>query len=316
LWRHENKSDEEATDEDASDEANIGDEVSKAKKSSYSPNAIFKRQMNVSRRDSHTKLANLEKELKRRSKLIDRELKRNDKIFKSTIKLLLLGTGESGKSTILKQMRIIHASKFTYKEKLETIYDIKSNIRDSILSILEAMERFDIKLENAKLNEAREYVYENIHLFTLNNISTVISDQNNNHLKPNRMLATSTPGAANPTAKTYQSTTTLNPHNNTNHNAHQTNSCAALNNPNSSNSNNSFRNECGCESQEELNEKLARLWQSIGALWADGGTKRCAKRGNEFHLIDSAEYFLDRLSVIKQTDYLPDEQDILRFVNV
>jgi hypothetical protein len=305
MWGRANDSDEENED----DEASAGEERAPRGKSSLdsqntNDSPPLKKNVNVSGRASQSgKLVDLEKELKRRSKLIDRELKKSDKIFKSTIKLLLLGTGESGKSTILKQMRIIHASKFTYKEKVEIIYDIKSNIRDSILSILEAMERFNVAFENERLVEAREYVYENIHLFTLNNISTAI-DQNNN---PQQQ-------------KTRQTST--NHHNSTNHqssnNSHSNtrlSSSATLNVSNSMNtnaSNNSFRSECGCESQEELNEKLDRLWQCIEAMWADAGAKRCAKRGNEFHLIDSAEYFLDRLAIIKQLDYLPNEQDILR----
>ena len=44
----------------------------------------------------------------------------------------------------------------------------------------------------------------------------------------------------------------------------------------------------------------------------DNNVKKCSKRGNEFHLIDSAHYFLDRINIIKQKEYIPDDQDILR----
>lgn len=45
--------------------------------------------------------------------------------FSSKVKLLLLGAGESGKSTFLKQMRIIHGYRFGQEEideYRETIY--------------------------------------------------------------------------------------------------------------------------------------------------------------------------------------------------
>ena len=103
------------------------------------------------------------KEMRKKSKQIDRALKKSGKEFRETIKLLLLGTGESGKSTVLKQMRIIHTmTKFSLEERKENVRYIKSNMRDSILSILDAMERFGINFENNHLNELKEYVYDHI----------------------------------------------------------------------------------------------------------------------------------------------------------
>lgn len=47
--------------------------------------------------------------------------------------MLLLGAGESGKSTIVKQMRILHVNGFSDTERKQKIEDIKKNIRDAIL---------------------------------------------------------------------------------------------------------------------------------------------------------------------------------------
>lgn len=105
-----------------------------------------------------------ERKKRKRSLAIDKEIKKNRIVFKKTIRLLLLGIGDSGKSTILKQMHIIHISKFNEQERLENVNDIKSNIRDSVLSILEAMERLQIAFDDPTLVAAREYVYDNIDL--------------------------------------------------------------------------------------------------------------------------------------------------------
>ena len=46
------------------------------------------------------------------------------------------GAGESGKSTIVKQMRILHVNGFDEAEKRKKIQDIKRNLRDAIVSII------------------------------------------------------------------------------------------------------------------------------------------------------------------------------------
>jgi len=50
--------------------------------------------------------------MKARSLRIDRQLREDERRMRRTVKLLLLGAGESGKSTFLKQMKIIHGVKF------------------------------------------------------------------------------------------------------------------------------------------------------------------------------------------------------------
>lgn len=48
-----------------------------------------------------------------RSREIDKELQAVHRQFENAIKILLLGTGESGKTTIIKQMKILHINGFT-----------------------------------------------------------------------------------------------------------------------------------------------------------------------------------------------------------
>lgn len=48
-----------------------------------------------------------------RSRELDKELQAVHKQFENAVKILLLGTGESGKTTIIKQMKILHINGFT-----------------------------------------------------------------------------------------------------------------------------------------------------------------------------------------------------------
>ena len=61
------------------------------------------------------------------------------------LKLLLLGTGESGKSTFIKQMRIIHGSGYSDEDKRSFIKLIFQNIITSLNSIITAMDNLRIR---------------------------------------------------------------------------------------------------------------------------------------------------------------------------
>lgn len=160
-----------------------------------------------------------------RSKEIDRKIKEQAKIYQSTIKLLLLGAGESGKSTVIKQMRIIHMKQFTNEERRDKIADIHSNIKVSILSILNAMEKYAYEFNDSNLKELQNYLLDM-------------------------------------EVKNFEFTT--------------------------------------------------KTWDVIETLWKNENVKQCALKGDEYHLLDSAQYFLDRVSFIRKDDYLPNDQDILR----
>jgi guanine nucleotide-binding protein subunit alpha-13 len=63
-----------------------------------------------------------------RSKEIDRELHTAKRRMRATQKIALLGAGESGKSTFLKQMQIIHGNGFTEDEIIAYRTQIYENI--------------------------------------------------------------------------------------------------------------------------------------------------------------------------------------------
>jgi len=105
------------------------------------------------------------------AELTDREIKKGlkDDFKKQSqiTKLLLLGTGESGKSTILKQMKIIaNADKnidgLSDEEKKSQITIIRNNVLDSIEAILDAANTFTYTYADKEGKEAQDRCRENL----------------------------------------------------------------------------------------------------------------------------------------------------------
>ncbi|CAB4069652.1 GNAI [Lepeophtheirus salmonis] len=103
-------------------------------------------------------VSSLEKEAIERSKKIDQELKRDGEKASKEVKLLLLGAGESGKSTIVKQMRIIHESGYSSEDCLQYKRVVYSNTVQSLLAIISAMSKLRIDFhDRLRLEDARQF---------------------------------------------------------------------------------------------------------------------------------------------------------------
>ncbi|KAL1924834.1 uncharacterized protein VTP21DRAFT_4488 [Calcarisporiella thermophila] len=85
---------------------------------------------------------------RRKNEEIDNQLKRDRQNLRNEVKLLLLGAGESGKSTILKQMKLIHDGGYTTDERESFKEIIFSNTVQSMRVILDAMEQMGIEFSN------------------------------------------------------------------------------------------------------------------------------------------------------------------------
>ncbi|XP_061549682.1 guanine nucleotide-binding protein G(olf) subunit alpha isoform X2 [Phycodurus eques] len=169
-----------------------------------------------------------EKEARKVSKSIDRALKELKREYKQTHRLLLLGAGESGKSTIVKQMKILHVNGFNAEEKKQKIQDIRKNVKDAIVTIVSAMSTLipPVPLANPEDQFRIDYIKS----------IAPLSDFD--------------------------------------------------------------------YSQE--------FFDHAKKLWDDEGVKACFERSNEYQLIDCAQYFLDRIDSVRQSDYTPTDQDLLR----
>eukprot|EP00095_Tigriopus_kingsejongensis_P007150 snap_masked-scaffold300_size216557-processed-gene-1.25 protein:Tk07150 transcript:snap_masked-scaffold300_size216557-processed-gene-1.25-mRNA-1 annotation:"guanine nucleotide-binding protein g subunit alpha" len=60
------------------------------------------------------------------------------------LKLLLLGAGECGKSTFLKQIRILHNQGYSTTERHDFAYTIRINAASNLLALIEAMKKFNL----------------------------------------------------------------------------------------------------------------------------------------------------------------------------
>ena len=104
-----------------------------------------------------------DKQAAHRSAQIDRQIEQDGKKLKKECKILLLGTfarslprfsgilpgdlgsSESGKSTIVKQMRIIHQDGFSYDTKVTYREAIYSNLLESAQAVAAAMHKFKVE---------------------------------------------------------------------------------------------------------------------------------------------------------------------------
>ncbi|CAG7854770.1 Guanine nucleotide-binding protein subunit alpha [Serendipita indica DSM 11827] len=83
-------------------------------------------------------------EAKARNDEIESQLKRDRLMAKNEIKMLLLGAGESGKSTVLKQMKLIHHGGYSEQERDSYKEIIFSNTVQSMRAILDALPALDL----------------------------------------------------------------------------------------------------------------------------------------------------------------------------
>uniref|UniRef100_A0A1A8K513 Guanine nucleotide binding protein (G protein), alpha activating activity polypeptide, olfactory type n=1 Tax=Nothobranchius kuhntae TaxID=321403 RepID=A0A1A8K513_NOTKU len=169
-----------------------------------------------------------EKAQREANKKIEKQLQKERQAYKATHRLLLLGAGESGKSTIVKQMRILHVNGFNAEEKKQKIQDIRKNVKDAIVTIVSAMSTLipPVPLANPENQFRIEYIK----------------------------------------------------------------SIAPLSD---------------FDYPQEFFDHAKKLWD-------DEGVKACFERSNEYQLIDCAQYFLDRIDSVRQNDYTPTDQDLLR----
>ncbi|CAL8338181.1 unnamed protein product [Merluccius merluccius] len=102
-------------------------------------------------------LSSEEKAAAERSRMIDKNLREDGDKAAREVKLLLLGAGESGKSTIVKQMKIIHEDGYSEDECKQYRAVVYSNTIYSLMAIVKAMTTLKIDYgDSAREDDARQ----------------------------------------------------------------------------------------------------------------------------------------------------------------
>lgn len=79
---------------------------------------------------------------------IDTMIEKEKSAQNDEIKLLLLGSGESGKSTVAKQMKILYMNGFTEEELCGFKPSIYGNLVICMRALIEAASEFEVEIEN------------------------------------------------------------------------------------------------------------------------------------------------------------------------
>ncbi|TRY62764.1 hypothetical protein TCAL_11259 [Tigriopus californicus] len=96
-----------------------------------------------------------------KTKRIDRSIVNSGRKEAEKIKLLLLGAGESGKSTFVKQMKIIHTEGYTLVEQLEYRNVVIANTIQSLAAILKGMQVLKISYSSIETESmAKVFLFE------------------------------------------------------------------------------------------------------------------------------------------------------------
>jgi GTPase SAR1 family protein len=161
-------------------------------------------------------------EKRKKNKEYEQQLATQAKQEDEKIKLLLLGAGESGKSTIFKQMKIIYGDQYTEQERKAQIPTIFSNILQAMKILVDQTVAFNMA---SQINTKEEF--------------ELLKSMDENDL--------------------------INP----------------------------------------------RVGEAIDALWKDPTIQAVWNRRNEFQIIDSVQYYFNRINLIKRPDYIPDKDDII-----
>ncbi|KAF8879951.1 heterotrimeric G protein alpha subunit 4 [Infundibulicybe gibba] len=88
---------------------------------------------------------------KARNREVEKQLKEAKAKLAAQVKVLLLGSGDSGKSTILKQMRLIHKVPFSSQEIESYRQLVFDNLTRGIKYVLDAMEDMELKVSEENM---------------------------------------------------------------------------------------------------------------------------------------------------------------------
>ncbi|KAJ3428692.1 guanine nucleotide-binding protein g(o) subunit alpha [Anaeramoeba flamelloides] len=106
---------------------------------------------------NNSKRKNLKKQAKK-NKRIEKQLSQQNQQQDQEVKILLLGTGDSGKSTIVKQIQILYKGGFTENDLLNYKNVIRSNIKFYIKTLIKSCSQLGLKISEKNAEIAEDFV--------------------------------------------------------------------------------------------------------------------------------------------------------------
>lgn len=244
---------------------------------------------------------------------IEQSLQEEKDKSKSEIKLLLLGAGESGKSTVLKQLKLMHQGGFTHQERLRYTQVIWADAIQSMKILVIQARKLGIQLDcdnpvkSPELFECKRVLLKAKALDFIDagvaGGSEFLSDyvlKYSERYETKRRIQSTGEAQAFDTEQAAQLEAPLDLREISN-NLEQGTSDDQM-----------FIREQQRQLQQRArtNEEVA---YAIRALWRrDHGIKQCYARSNEFQLEGSAGYYFDHLDNFARPDYVCTDEDILK----
>ncbi|CAB4256662.1 similar to Saccharomyces cerevisiae YHR005C GPA1 GTP-binding alpha subunit of the heterotrimeric G protein that couples to pheromone receptors [Maudiozyma barnettii] len=257
---------------------------------------------------------------------IEQSLQREKQKDKNEIKLLLLGAGESGKSTVLKQLKLLHQGGFNHQERLQYAQVIWADAIQSMKILIIQARKLGIPLDcddpnkNPELFEFKRLLLSAKALDFINaSIAGGSGFLNDYVLKYSERYETKRRIQSTGEAKGFDT--------NLDNNNLDMNGLTEIN------SNKPILNMSINEISKNLNDtgddhmfvekktatatekKLSRedIATAIQELWKnDSGIKQCFTRSNEFQLEGSAAYYFDNVHKFADPNYICTDEDILK----
>lgn len=272
-------------------------------------------------------------ESQRANDAIEQSLQLEKQSSKNEIKLLLLGAGESGKSTVLKQLKLLHKGGFTHQERLQYTQVIWADAIQSMKILLIQARKLGIPLNcddpmnNRELFECKRILLKAKALDCIDAgvaggsefLSDYVLKYSESYENKRRVQSTGQ-------AKAFDQDERRTIVEGTNTTEMTTGGGIASDGPldlqeisknldEETGSDQMFIKGQQLQQQQQQKQHFSNqeIAYAIKQLWTkDKGIRQCYARSNEFQLEGSASYYFDNLDNFARTDYVCSDEDILK----
>ncbi|BAP72904.1 guanine nucleotide-binding protein alpha-1 subunit [Kluyveromyces marxianus] len=246
---------------------------------------------------------------KRVNDLIEQNLQLERNKNKNEVKLLLLGAGESGKSTVLKQMKLLHQGGFTHRERMQYGQVIWADAIESMRTLILQARKLGIELDSDQEKAGGELRKSKEIILRANTLDQVDARMAGGSEFLNEYVLKYSNGAA------------AGAHGKQRKQQQQQQQQSDKDDEDGLLLTEKYGNEELEDMELELDMDLKPIDQTtneeiahaIKQLWThDRGIRQCFHRSSEFQLEGSASYYFDNIEKFARVDYVCDDMDILK----